>query len=207
MLELNKIYNMDCLDGLKLLGDKSVDIMLTSPPFKDWDVISDLDYWNFYKCFMAEAVRVTKNVLCVIQSATHLTDIVRLYPPHRTMIWYKGVMVCAYRFNPILCYQMRPDYKINKYIWSDVIGCYSIKQKDKIHKDQDPAYVYETILKMFKDCEIVLDPFMGSGTTAEACIKTGRNYIGFELDKSYCNIANTRIATALAQQVLFEAEQ
>lgn len=42
--------------------------------------------------------------------------------------------------------------------------------------------------------DVVLDPFMGSGTTAVACIKTGRNYIGFEIDAGYCEIANHRIA-------------
>jgi site-specific DNA-methyltransferase (adenine-specific) len=46
--------------------------------------------------------------------------------------------------------------------------------------------------------DVVLDPFMGSGTTAVACIKTNRKYIGFELDKHYCEIANERIQKALA---------
>ncbi|MGE5631343.1 MAG: DNA methyltransferase [Caulobacteraceae bacterium] len=193
MLELNRLYHMDCMEGLKQLGNDSVDITLTSPPFKDEDIISDKDYWEFYSCFMGEAARVTKNVLCIIQSATRLTDIVNKFPPKRTMVWYKGVMVCAYRYNPIFCYQMRPDYKINKYIWADVIGCYSIKQKDKIHKDQDPVYVYETVLKMFHDCKTVLDPFMGSGTTAEAAKNQGRDFIGFEANYENFKTANIRI--------------
>jgi len=45
---------------------------------------------------------------------------------------------------------------------------------------------------------VCLDPFMGSGTTAIACINTNRNFIGFELDKHYCDIANERIRKALA---------
>jgi DNA modification methylase len=47
---------------------------------------------------------------------------------------------------------------------------------------------------------IVLDPCIGSGTTAIACINTGRNFIGFELDKHYCDIANERIQKALAEK-------
>ena len=39
----------------------------------------------------------------------------------------------------------------------------------------------------------MLDPFMGSGTTAVACVETGRNYIGFEISEEYCNMANNRI--------------
>lgn len=41
--------------------------------------------------------------------------------------------------------------------------------------------------------DVVLDPMMGSGTTGVACMNTNRNFIGFELDKHYCNIANERI--------------
>ena len=42
--------------------------------------------------------------------------------------------------------------------------------------------------------DIVLDPFIGSGTTALECIKTRRNYIGFETDAGYCELVNRRIA-------------
>lgn len=40
----------------------------------------------------------------------------------------------------------------------------------------------------------MLDPFMGSGTTAVACKLTGRHYIGFEIDPVYCEIANKRVS-------------
>jgi DNA modification methylase len=45
---------------------------------------------------------------------------------------------------------------------------------------------------------------MGSGTTAIACINTNRNYIGFEMDKHYCEIANERIQKALAEKAVGE---
>jgi site-specific DNA-methyltransferase (adenine-specific) len=45
---------------------------------------------------------------------------------------------------------------------------------------------------------------MGSGTTAIACINTNRNFIGFEIDKYYCDIANERIRKALAEKVVSE---
>ena len=57
-------------------------------------------------------------------------------------------------------------------------------------------------LKILSDeGDIVLDPFMGSGTTAVACIKLKRNFIGFEISKEYCDIANKRIADAQAQKL------
>jgi site-specific DNA-methyltransferase (adenine-specific) len=48
----------------------------------------------------------------------------------------------------------------------------------------------------------VLDPFMGSGTTGMACVLEGRDFVGIELDESYCAIARRRIAAAAAQGVL-----
>ena len=51
---------------------------------------------------------------------------------------------------------------------------------------------------------VCLDPFMGSGTTAIACINTNRNYIGFELDKHYCDIANERIQKAVREKEVGE---
>ena len=56
-----------------------------------------------------------------------------------------------------------------------------------------PEKMVTDIISCFKDSKIVLDPFMGSGTTAVACIKTNRKYIGFEKDATYCNLANKRI--------------
>jgi len=51
--------------------------------------------------------------------------------------------------------------------------------------------------------DVVLDPFMGSGTTGVACVKTGRNFIGIEIDKAYFEIAQKRIAEAQLQMRLF----
>lgn len=51
--------------------------------------------------------------------------------------------------------------------------------------------------------DLILDPFMGSGTTAVACINTNRNYIGFELDKCYYDLATERINNAKQQLTLF----
>jgi DNA modification methylase len=49
---------------------------------------------------------------------------------------------------------------------------------------------------------IVLDPFAGSGTTAVACIKTGRKFIGVEIEETYCEIAAKRIEEAFESEAL-----
>ena len=65
---------------------------------------------------------------------------------------------------------------------------------NKLHPTQKPLDLTEFLITKFSDPgDIVLDPFIGSGTTAIACINTDRNYIGFELDKTYYEMSLDRI--------------
>jgi len=58
------------------------------------------------------------------------------------------------------------------------------------------------ILKTFgAEKNTILDPFMGSGTTGVACVQTGRNFIGIEIDRNYFDIAKARIEKAQAEMV------
>ena len=86
-----------------------------------------------------------------------------------------------------------------------VAGCFAterILQRDSkraAHPTQKPL---ELMLMLINACPIdatILDPFMGSGTTGVACVKTGRNFIGIEIDEGYFKIAEKRIAEAQMQ--------
>lgn len=79
-------------------------------------------------------------------------------------------------------------------VWDDV-NFY--EEKLRFHPTQKPQKLLERLLIASSNKnDIVLDPFMGSGSTAVAAINTGRNYIGFEIDKIYYDIANKRINEA-----------
>lgn len=68
------------------------------------------------------------------------------------------------------------------------------------HPCQFPVKLVERlILALSNENQNILDPFMGSGTTAVACINTNRNWIGFEVSSEYCEIAEKRIADAMPQ--------
>ncbi len=67
-------------------------------------------------------------------------------------------------------------------------------QSNKIHTTQKPVKLFEWLIKTYtNENELVLDNCMGSGTTAIAAINTNRNYIGFELDNTYYDLASKRI--------------
>ena len=159
-------------DSSKLLkgySDNSIDCIFTSPPFKDDDV--EGDYCKFYDGIFKDCMRISSKVVIIIHSATKMNEIIVKYPPKRTLIWGKGVVKYSWRYNPIFVYQISDDYKVNKYIWSDVFGVEPIQGKNKSHVYQDPELLYYTILKMFTGIKTVLDPFAGSGTTGRACRK------------------------------------
>ena len=68
------------------------------------------------------------------------------------------------------------------------------KGKTRIHPTQKPlGLITELISLTTRAGDIVLDPFMGSGTTAVACVRLGRRYVGFEIDREYCMKAEARL--------------
>ena len=78
-------------------------------------------------------------------------------------------------------------------------------QREKIQEAQKPVdYIYTLIENSTELGDIVLDPFMGSGSTAIACIKAKRNYIGFEIDTDNYDLATDRINTVQAQSTIFD---
>lgn len=73
----------------------------------------------------------------------------------------------------------------------------------KLHPTQKPEQLMKWCLGFLPDAHLILDPFMGSGTTGVACVKTGRSFIGIELDPDYFDIACRRIQEAYAQPDMF----
>ena len=71
------------------------------------------------------------------------------------------------------------------------------------HPTQKPLGLMKWCLGFLPDAKTILDPFMGSGTTGVACVKTGRSFIGIELDPDYFDIACRRIQEAYAQPDFF----
>ncbi len=98
----------------------------------------------------------------------------------------------------------KSEYKRLTNVWNDIdeVGYGSSPKKFKELKDKikhftpKPVKAIERIIKAHtKENDIVLDCFIGSGTTAIACINTGRNYIGIEKDTKFYEVARERIQT------------
>jgi len=86
------------------------------------------------------------------------------------------------------------------YMWNGMI-----KQlpEERFHPTQKPVVVMKWILENYTNpADTIFDPFMGSGTTGVACVQTGRNFIGCEIDEGYFKIAERRIHDAQQQMRL-----
>jgi site-specific DNA-methyltransferase (adenine-specific) len=74
------------------------------------------------------------------------------------------------------------------------------KEKYNTHLSVKPTELISHLIRLFTtEGAVILDPFMGSGTTAVACIQTKRNYLGFDINREYIDIANRRASDATIQ--------
>ena len=238
MLELNKIYCMDCLDGLKLLSDNCIDMTITSPPYDDLRKYNgySFDFENIAK----ELYRVTKDggviIWVVNDSTTNGSESCTSFKQalyfrelgfnlHDTMIYRKQnymplthnryiMIICKYGGtetwgNPtvhktsdsglvVTNRRTVKDTKQHGNIFTYTIG--SVCNDGIRHLAPFPEQlVQDQINTWSNEGDIILDCFMGSGTTAKVSILNNRKYIGFEISEEYCKLAESRIECAKNQ--------
>jgi len=181
-LEVNTILLGDSLKIMKKFPDKSIDWILTSPPFKDKEVPGE--YYSWLDKVLEQFDRICRNYSIVFNSSTRLVEICRRYNVERILIWHKGVIQYTYRYEPIFLFNHGSSIKINKRIWSDT---YLIQPHHNPRVPfTNPLKLYKWLIEMItRPGDLVLDPFLGSGTTAIACKLTGRRFIGIEINRKY----------------------
>ena len=130
----------------------------------------------------------------------------------KSLIWNKGNKIMGQfymsQFEYILFFRKGKGVKINNCGTSDILVVPNKKTKDKdgnnLHDTEKPIKLMEILIEnSSKENDIVMDPFMGVGSTGIACVNTNRNFIGVELDENYFNNAKERIENNINQPTLF----
>lgn len=212
-MEQNKIYKGNCFNLFPLMEDKAVDYVFTSPPYNrkrndKYTFYNDqlTDYYGFLLNLIEESRRVAREyVFLNIQTNYYnMPDVYALIGTYRDkikqiIIWEKSNPMPANGHNITNSYELflvigDKPLKSNFTYTKNIITTSVNSKMPKEHKAVMHPEVADWFIKMFtKENETVLDPCMGVGTTAIACIKNNRKFIGFELCEEYCNIAEREI--------------
>ena len=250
-MELNKIYNEDCLEGMKRIPDGSVDCIVCDLPYGTtacaWDSIIPFDLlWEQYN----RIIKPKGNVV-LFASGRFVFQLYNSQPNkyRYDLIWKKtkcgSPLTAKYMplkmhehilifgesasvYNPQMTYEGTPykkDYN-HAYGIKNAHG-YGIKcvhtdnhgerhpisvqefqqkwrRQDQLHPTQKPVELIRWLIRSYSnEGDTILDNCMGSGTTAIACIREKRNFIGFELNKEYYDKACKRIKLEMMQPSLF----
>ncbi|MFO7881326.1 MAG: site-specific DNA-methyltransferase [Kosmotogaceae bacterium] len=207
-MKKNKIYNMDCADGFDKLKDNSVDIVFTDPPYnvkKDYDNYSDDlsedKYKDWMKFIVSESRRVSKKGIIFYVGSKLTKFFYELIPDAHLVIVHKravGIMEGNYFLQYHSLFSTVKPKKKTKDLWNDVRlpgEGYFFREKRYDNPGLTSLALLDKVIKTYT-CEdnLILDPFMGTGTTGVSCKKNNRNYIGFDTSPKYCEIARKRIS-------------
>lgn len=237
-LEKSQLINGDCLKIMKTIPDKSIDCIITDPPYNlglfmhkrgtnlkkmrenqfayaGWDNLEFNEWTNNMRNFFEECSRVLKTGgnMIVFMAIIKVENVIKLAEEFNfyyktTGIWHKT--------NP-MPRNMNLHFVNSTESWiyfvnNDTTGifnnegrvchdflessvCPKSEKKHGNHPTQKPIGILRTLIEILSNPQdIVLDPFMGSGTTCVAAELSGRRYVGIELDKNYYTIAKNRIA-------------
>lgn len=210
---IGKIWNEDCLDTMKRMEDKSVDLIVTDPPYGlgfDYGIFVDTpdNLKSLVDAVMPEMLRVAHRV---VLTPGHTN--IWLYPPAKwIMAWVYGTTNALNpwgftSWQPILAYGKDAYLGNSMGARMDIIKD-SVVSAPNGHPCPKPLTFVEKLVvrASVAATDIVYDPFLGSGTTAVACEKLGRRWIGSEINPDYCKIAEKRIRDFKAQGNLFAME-
>ena len=211
---INQVVHGDCLEGMRLIPDNSVDLILSDPPF-------GMKFQSGYRRVKHEEIQNDDNLDWLDD---HLKDIKRVSKPDT-----HAYIFCSMHNIDVFVSKVKQylDYK-NIIIWEknntgmgDLFGDYAPKYEmvifcsngnkklngrrdpnifkwaktgNNLHPTEKPTELIKWFIeKSSEPSDLVLDSFMGSWTTARACKDLGRNFIGFELNEGYCRIGEKRL--------------
>ena len=198
-----ELYCGDCLDILPTLEAGSVDTVITDPPYGlgiPYDSYRDTkdNLKVLVSRFVPEVRRVSN--LAVVFCGIHN---VQAYPESDWIgCWFYGTTGNFGKFGynawqPFLLYG-----KNNNRYGMDTIKYSKMEKRVEGFPCSKPIGLMEKLVDRFTaPGSTVVDPFMGSGTTGVACVRTGRNFIGIEIDPGYFDIAKSRIEKAQLEMV------
>ena len=226
-MELNKIYNLDCLVGLENIPDKSIDLILTDPPY-------GIDYQSNHRIASEKFDKIYNDKTPFLGFIKHIPRILKEdgavfiftrwdvqqafidemeangLSVKNVVIWDKGNHTAGdlqrafgFRYESII-YACGKDFAFKNTRPVDILRYPRVTGDKLTHPNEKPVGLLKYLIELTTEMGgAVLDCFMGSGATAVAAKECGRQYIGFELDENYHKKASARVERAAETLTLF----
>lgn len=210
--ELGRIYHGDCLEIMQEMKDDSIDLILTDPPYgisylsnyyKNKNPFGKIKNDEKYPIYVIPILKklAKKAVFCFCR----WDNLFEVEKPKSFIVWAKnnwtaGDLLHEYgrSWEGILFYPLQ-EHSFKKRL-PDLIDFRRIPPTKLHHPTEKPKTLISWIIENNSDTnDIIFDPFIGSGTTAIACERLNRRWIGIEISKEYCDIAVDRIKKETAQ--------
>jgi len=226
-LELNNIYCLDALEGLKQLEDNCIDLIITSPPYNLGnnhhtgtkkhqcynDDMSEKHYQEMQVKVLNECYRVLKdNGSMMYNHKNRIKNGLQISP-------YQWIFKTKFLIKQEIIWINRSQNfdKIRFYPWTERIYWLVKDKKTKLtntinkcdvfdwnewepvgtkgnHTRAFPVKMVKDIINVFPQAQVILDPYIGSGTTALGCKELNKKYIGFEINPEFINEAKKRLS-------------
>lgn len=208
--EIDDIYVLDCLKGMEKLTAKSIDLAFIDPPYnvgKDYGVLQDNlphnEYIDLLKTVISQFKRITKRGFGIYTDWKHFQEFWQLIPEAEPIIIFKrssGVIFSKLNIvqhHHVILTTAKCITKTCKSLWDDIRVYgegYLFNEKTFNHPAQTSLKASERFIENFSaKGEVILDCFMGIGTTAIACKQTKRHFLGFEVNPLFVETANKRL--------------
>lgn len=213
----NKVIQGDCLEVMKDIPDKSVDCIITDPPYgmkyqsawrtatPQFKKIENDNNIDWFPEFIKECYRVLKDnshiyIFCNDYNISKFRDLQEQagFKNKRTLVWVKNNHTSGDLFGDyankteFINYAQKGRRLLNGGRDTNVLNFNRVSKLE--HPTQKPIDLNEYLIKKStNENDIILDPFAGSGTTGVACKNTKRNYILIEKESEYIDIINQRL--------------
>ena len=207
----SKVFNMDCIEGMKQYPDNYFELAIVDPPYgigankmtlgngkkkifrgnNDWDLeIPGEDYWN-------ELFRCSKNQ--IVWGGNYMTEFLK--PTSSWLFWDKGTGENDFADGELAWSSLGGALRKVSKTW---VGANAKDGVERIHPTQKPIYLYKWILtKWGKEGDKILDTHLGSGSSRIAAYDLGFEFTGFELDEDYFKASEKRFKQHTDQLTLF----
>lgn len=198
MIETDQVTQMNCINALTELPENAVDVTLTDPPYVNRMQLFSESIADGYAALYL-ACKKTKNYVVFFWS----NDKIPTPPPGwfevARHVWHKPDCKSITHYENIIVWSRDYKRKTSR-VWSIPILDYRSLRDWKPHPTQKPVRLIRYLLDLYtKEGDTVLDPFVGTGTTAVACKQMRRHFIAIDNDPEYAKMATARLTARSTQ--------